>query len=113
MDYKYIPIILFTPLEYGSIGFTEEEALSKWGEKELVIYHTLFKPLEWHFYESHEKDYGFVKLITLKNEKEKIVGFHYLGPNAGEVTQGYAVAIALGATKSDLDLTIGIHPTYS
>jgi len=36
-----------------------------------------------------------------------------LGPNAGEVTQGYAVALRLGATKYDFDSTVGIHPTTS
>jgi len=41
------------------------------------------------------------------------VGLHYLGPNAGEVTQGYAVALRLGATKYDFDSTVGIHPTTS
>ncbi|ODM90591.1 Thioredoxin reductase 1, cytoplasmic [Orchesella cincta] len=41
----------------------------------------------------------------------RVVGFHYLGPNAGEVTQGFAVALRLGATKADFDSTIGIHPT--
>ena len=45
--------------------------------------------------------------------QERVVGFHVLGPNAGEVTQGYAVAIKLGATKKDFDRTIGIHPTVS
>ena len=45
--------------------------------------------------------------------KERVVGFHVTGPNAGEVTQGYAVAIKLGATKSDFDRTVGIHPTVS
>ena len=38
---------------------------------------------------------------------------HVVGPNAGEVTQGYAVAVKLGATKNDFDRTIGIHPTVS
>ena len=43
--------------------------------------------------------------------QEKVVGFHYLGPNAGEVTQGYGGTIKLGATKADFDNLIGIHPT--
>jgi len=43
--------------------------------------------------------------------QERIVGFHYLGPNAGEVTQGFALGIRLGATKHDFDSLIGIHPT--
>ena len=36
-----------------------------------------------------------------------------IGPNAGEITQGYAVALRLGATKADFDSTVGIHPTCS
>ena len=45
--------------------------------------------------------------------QERVLGFHVVGPNAGEITQGYAVAMKLGATKSDFDATIGIHPTCS
>ena len=41
----------------------------------------------------------------------RVVGFHYLGPNAGEVTQGYAGMIKMGATKEDFDDLVGIHPT--
>ena len=40
-----------------------------------------------------------------------MVGFHVCGPNAGEITQGFALGIKLGATKADFDSTIGIHPT--
>ena len=43
----------------------------------------------------------------------RVIGFHVLGPNAGEITQGYAVAMKLNATKADFDDTIGIHPTCS
>jgi len=43
--------------------------------------------------------------------KEKVIGFHVVGPNAGEITQGFAVGMKLGATKKDFDATIGIHPT--
>ena len=39
------------------------------------------------------------------------MGFHVLGPNAGEVTQGFALGIKMGATKADFANTIGIHPT--
>ena len=45
--------------------------------------------------------------------QERVIGFHVLGPNSGEITQGYAVAIKMGATKEDFDLTVGIHPTCS
>ena len=41
------------------------------------------------------------------------MGLHYVGPNAGEVVQGFAVAVKLGATKADFDDTVGIHPTVA
>jgi thioredoxin reductase (NADPH) len=31
------------------------------------------------------------------------LGFHFVGPNAGEITQGFPVAINMGATKADFD----------
>ena len=42
---------------------------------------------------------------------DKIIGLHYLGENAAEIIQGFAVAVVKGLKKSDLDETIGIHPT--
>ena len=45
--------------------------------------------------------------------QERIIGLHVTGPSAGEMTQGYAVAIRMRATKDDFDATIGIHPTVS
>lgn len=39
------------------------------------------------------------------------MGLHVLGPNSGEVTQGFVVGMKLGATKDDFDRSIGIHPT--
>ena len=37
--------------------------------------------------------------------------FCYAGPNAGEVMQGFAVAMKMKATKDVFDETVGIHPT--
>ena len=66
-----------------------------------------------NFYTSH---IAFIislplQLVCNRSDNNRVVGFHYLGPNAGEVTQGYAVAIKMGATKEHFDDTIGIHPT--
>ncbi len=46
-----------------------------------------------------------------KDDDLRVVGFHYLGPNAGEVTGGYAGMIVMGAKKADFDRLVGIHPT--
>lgn len=125
MDYRTVPTTVFTPLEYGCIGFTEEAAANEFGESNIEVYHQTFTPLEWSlnnldFNDEHaqalhdfDKSVCSVKLICNKLEDEHVVGLHYAGPNAGEVTQGFAVAMRLGACKEDFDLTVGIHPTCS
>ncbi|GFS52899.1 thioredoxin reductase 1, cytoplasmic [Trichonephila inaurata madagascariensis] len=85
-------------------------AIETYGEDKIEVYHSNVTPLEWTV-AKREANACYVKLICLIPEKGRVIGFHYLGPNAGEVTQGFAVGIKLGATKSDFDATIGIHPT--
>lgn len=47
------------------------------------------------------------------NKTDKVLGLHYTGPHAGEIMQGFAVAMKMGLTKEALDSTIGIHPTIA
>lgn len=66
--------------------------------------------MEWTFNYERGGD-AYCKLVVNKTDNNRVVGLHYLGPEAGEVTQGFAVAILMGATKEDFDHTVGIHPT--
>jgi glutathione reductase (NADPH) len=52
----------------------------------------------------------YMKLIV-EDASDKVVGVHMLGPDCGEIMQGIAIAVKMGATKADFDATIGIHPT--
>lgn len=120
MEYDTVPTTVFTPLEYGTIGMSEEDAIAKHGEDNIEVYIQYFKPLEWST--NHEEHNGkkcredsacMIKLVCDLQDDERVLGLHYLGPNAAEVTQGYAVAMKLGATKGDFDRTVGIHPSTS
>lgn len=120
MDYDLVPTTVFTPLEYGCVGMSEELAAETYGADNVEAYISYFKPLEWQL--NHEEHNGvpvrgdnscYLKLITNTADSERVVGLHYLGPNAGEVVQGYAVAMKCGATKAQFDTTVGIHPTVS
>jgi glutathione reductase (NADPH) len=51
-----------------------------------------------------------MKLIV-DRKTDRVVGLHMVGPEAGEMVQGFAVAMKCGATKAQFDSTIGIHPT--
>jgi len=44
---------------------------------------------------------------------DQVLGMHMVGSDAGEVIQGFAVAVQMGVTKAQLDRTIGIHPTVA
>ena len=106
LSYDYIPTAVFTHPNIGTVGYTEEEARKKFGE--VVIYRSEFRALKHTL--SGNSARTLMKLIIDK-ATDKVVGLHMIGDDAGEITQGFAVAIKAGATKADFDGTIGIHPT--
>nr|XP_009678343.1 PREDICTED: thioredoxin reductase 1, cytoplasmic [Struthio camelus australis] len=108
-DYVNVPTTVFTPLEYGACGYSEESAVMTFGEENIEVYHSYFWPLEWTV-PSRDNNKCYAKIICNIQDNERVIGFHVLGPNAGEVTQGFAAAIKCGMTKEQLDSTIGIHP---
>lgn len=111
MNYKNVATTVFTPIEYGAVGYTEEEAINKFGEDAVTVFHSEFTPLEWN-YDLMRGETGYLKIIVSKHD-DKVIGFHILAPNAGEITQGISVAINAGLTKEQLDSTVGIHPTVA
>jgi len=113
MDYQNVATTVFTPLEYGCVGLSEEEALKKFGEDRIKLYASNFIPLEWNYLDTHSNDSCYLNMLVDIEDEYRILGLHYLGPNAGEVIQGYAMAIKMKATKVDFDETVPIHPTCS
>lgn len=112
MDYTDIATTVFTPIEYGAIGMSEEEAKDKLGDS-LVIYHGYGKHLEWNTSTERADDKGYFKVLCDRANNEKVVGVHMLGNNVGEMIQGLGVAMKAGFTKEHLDDTVGIHPTFA
>ena len=87
MNYDLVATTVFTPLEYGACGLAEEDALNKYGQANIEVYHSSFKPLEWNYNDEHLAETCYTKLVVNKLDNERVVGFHYCGPHAGEVTQ--------------------------
>ncbi len=106
MDYTDIPTAVFSNPNVGSVGLAEAEARERHGEVE--IYRSVFGPLRHQLTGSGEK--VLMKLVVDKRT-ERVLGVHMVGADAGEIIQGFAVALRCGATKSQFDATIGIHPT--
>lgn len=112
MDYGLVPTCVFTPLEYAFVGASEEEAAAAepGGPGALEVYHAHFKPLEWAFRPGADNS-CYTKVVARRGGDGAVLGVHFLGPNAGEVVQGFAAAMAAGVTAEQLRATVGIHPT--
>lgn len=108
MDYRFVPTAVFTHPNVGTVGYTEGEARAKFGA--ITVFKTDFKPLVHTLSGSTERT--FMKLVV-DRASDRVVGLHMVGPDAGEVVQGFAVAMKAGATKAVFDITIGIHPTLA
>ena len=106
VSYEDIPTCVFSQPNLGTVGLTEAEAHEKHGNIE--VYKSGFRPMKHTMTGSDEKT--FMKLIV-DRKSDRVVGVHMIGPDAGEIIQGMAIALKAGATKAQFDATIGIHPT--
>tara|TARA_R110002110_G_scaffold333755_2_gene544475 strand:+ start:37640 stop:38998 length:1359 start_codon:yes stop_codon:yes gene_type:complete len=106
VDYDFIPTAVFCQPNIGTVGFTEEEARAKFGH--IRLFKANFRPMKHTI--SGRDEQTFMKLIVDK-ASDRVVGVHMMGPDAGEIIQGIAIALRAGATKAVFDSTIGIHPT--
>jgi glutathione reductase (NADPH) len=104
--YLNVPTAVFSTPNCGTVGLSEEEARER--NYRVNIYRTAFRPLKHTLTGSDERT--MMKLVV-DQTTDKVLGCHMVGPEAGEIIQGLAVALNCGATKAQFDATIGIHPT--
>lgn len=110
LDYSLVPTVMFSHPPIGTIGLTQEQAIEQYGQENIKVYQSGFTPM-YSAVTAHRQSCQ-MKLICL-GEEEKVIGLHGIGYGVDEMIQGFAVAIKMGATKSDFDNTVAIHPTGS
>lgn len=108
VNYANIPTAVFSQPNIGTVGLTEEEAKDKY--EDIAIYLNDTRALKHTLSASSER--ALLKIIVDK-KTDKVLGFHMVGMDAGEIMQGLGVALQCGLTKKQLDSTIGIHPTMA
>ncbi len=108
MDYQYIPSAVFCHPNLATVGRTEAEA--KAGGEAYDVYQSQTRPMKHSL--SGRDEQAFIKLIVHR-ASQRVIGLHLAAPDAGELAQGFAVAMNCGATKAHFDQTIGIHPTLA
>jgi glutathione reductase (NADPH) len=105
-NYDNVPSVVFSTPNLGAVGLTEFEAMARYTN--INVYKTSFRPLKHTLSGRDEKT---IMKIIVDQATDRVVGCHMVGPDAGEIIQGLAVAMNCGATKAQFDATIGIHPT--
>ena len=106
VDHVNVPTAVFSDPNLATVGMSEEAARRRYGRIE--VYKTAFRALKLTLGGHEERT--FMKLVV-DAASQRVLGAHMIGPDAGEIIQGVAIAVKLGATKAQFDATIGIHPT--
>ncbi|MCY3794138.1 MAG: glutathione-disulfide reductase [Gammaproteobacteria bacterium] len=106
LNYENIATAVFCQPNIGTVGLTEAEARQRF--ERIEVYESAFRPMKHTLTGRAERT--FMKLIV-DAPSDRVIGIHMVGPEAGEIIQGMAVAVTAGATKRQFDATVGIHPT--
>ena len=106
VDHTLVPSAVFTTPEMGVVGLTEEQALQS--HPNLDVYRTSFRPMKATL--SGHAGKMLLKLLV-DRDTDRVLGFHGVGPDTGEMAQLVGITLQLKATKSDFDATLAVHPT--
>jgi glutathione reductase (NADPH) len=105
-DHEDVPSAVFSQPAIGTVGLTEAAARERYGDVD--VYRSRFRPLKHTL--SGRDEQTMMKLVV-DRASDRVVGCHMVGPEAGEIVQGLAIAVKCRATKAQFDATIGVHPT--
>ena len=106
VDHSNIPTAVFSQPPVGTVGMTEEEARDN--KFDVDIYKSVFRPMKHTLSGRDEKT--LMKLVV-DRQTDKVLGLHIVGPDSGEMIQAFGIAVKMGATKSQFDATVAVHPT--
>ena len=108
LDYDLVPTTVFSHPNIGTVGLSEDAARSR--GHSILIYEADFRPMQQAFSAHPRRVY---MKIVVDQSTDVVLGCHMIGADAGEQIQGLAAAMQASITKSQLDQTIGIHPTMA
>ncbi len=105
-DYAYLPTSIFTDPELGGVGLTEEQAREQ-GYDVGTASNDFVRRFSYI-----DARHGLFKIV-FDRESRRVLGLHVVSRNAGDVVQGFSVALRLGATVEDLAAMHHVFPTFA
>jgi len=107
-DHDMVASAVFSQPPVGTVGMTEAEARHAFGTVD--VYRAVFRPMKSVFYGGQDR--CLMKLVV-KQDDQKVVGVHVVGPDSPEIIQMAAIAVKMGVTKPQWDSTCAVHPTLA
>ena len=107
-DYSSLPTTIFTDPELSSVGLTEQEARDEGHDVETAVHP--IKYVQRAAYTDTRR--GLYKLVWDRMSR-RMLGIHVVCRNAGDVVQGFGLAMRLGATIDDLARAHHAFPTWA
>jgi glutathione reductase (NADPH) len=105
-DHALVPTAVFTTPEIATVGMSEEKALQH--GHAIDVYKSSFQPMRLAL--SGGGDRMVMKLVV-EQKTDKVLGCHIFGESAAEIVQLVAVAMKMGASKAQFDMTVALHPS--
>jgi glutathione reductase (NADPH) len=105
-DHTNVASAVFSQPSIGTVGLTE--AVARATHPAIEVYRTRFRALK---HTLTGRDETTMMKLVVDRDSGRVLGCHVVGPDAGEIVQGVAIAIKCHATKAQFDATVGIHPT--
>ena len=103
-----VPSAVFSQPPAASVGLSEIEARIEY--KEIDVYVANFRPMK---HTLSGRDERVMMKLVVDRASERVIGCHIVGMDAPEIIQGVAIAMKCGATKTQFDMTVGLHPTLA
>ena len=104
-DYSILPTSIFTDPELAGVGLTAEQAVGQGYEVE-VVRNAFVRRFSYI-----DTRHGLFKIV-FDRVSRRVVGLHVVSRNAGDVVQGFSLALKLGATIEDIAGMHHVFPTF-
>jgi mercuric reductase len=104
-DYSVLPTSIFTDPQLGAVGLTEEQAREQGYDVEVVRNDSVRR------FSYIDAKHGLFKIVFDRSSR-RVLGLHVVSRNAGDIVQGFSLALELGATIEDIAAMHHVFPTF-
>jgi mercuric reductase len=104
-DYSVLPTSIFTDPELAGVGLTEEQAEEQGYDVEVVRNNFVRR------FSYIDLKHGLFKIVFDRSSR-RVLGLHVVSRSAGDIVQGFSLALKFGVTVEDIAAMHHVFPTF-